>query len=321
MLFVSLTIKTQAQGKDVGSLTDFVQDELIHRVTCLEDPKAELKAIQALFESHQLTSKHYTAWLYSIRAQTTYRSYNESQFDFMERYESLDSIRWAIVNDSIKNKMTLEVLADFQRSIDTCIACQPLNRLLRLKFLNSIGRKNDSLFIGDLQCVKKNGYKETRNGPGLSINFSRGKMDLLGLEVSAFAYTSPGYRLRSEFPEKGKKPILESAVSTAAKLFILGYNQNLQLPGTHDFTFSVFHFTAPILLDLSKIGIMFGTPYQKASWFYRPEIGLGWRCFSVGYGYNYVFSKSDRKQANTNLFLLKLSYPIVKYSESRGIFD
>jgi hypothetical protein len=314
LLFL-FSIRLPAQGTDMQLFAEEKQEKLIEDVKRIKDADARLKAIDDLLSSHQITTKHYVSWLHAIRAQTTYKSYME--------HGGSDNTD---MQDKIRLNMIPAVLADYQIAVDSCSYCQPANRKLRHDFLESQKRQSDPLYQDDLVVLKAHGYKEDRDGMGLSLNFSQGKSSQIGLEISAISYYSPFYNLRTTDPADGKTRILDRYPTIGLELLILGYNQNLNLTQTHEFSFSFLRMNGPFLLDLTKFGFTNGPAYrvdnpthfpvppvyETKSGFYRPEIGFTWDWFSIGYAYNFESAQGDRKP-ETHLFFIKLAYPVLKY--------
>jgi hypothetical protein len=301
-VFFLLLAKVHAQDDYFQYLTDEIEYQLIETVSELKDPDLQLKEIDKLLKSQQISSAHNISSLYLLRAKTTYSLYMKHGGD-----DNLD------MEDKLRLYMLKDVLADYKKAIDLDAYYEPLSRKLRMDLLASQSKKNDLLYTGDLQYLKEHGYKEEREGLGLSVNFAHGKTNLLGAELALLSTFWPSYHLRNLNPEDGQIDKLDFEYPSAIQGLIWGYNQNLNSLGTHEFTFSLFHMTAPILLDFSKLGFTVSPLYHSASWFYRPEIGIGWNWIAIGYGYNFVFSKSDRKQADTHMFLIKFSYPLLKW--------
>lgn len=286
------------------------QENAIDQITRIKDGDAEIKAIDELLKSNLITWPHWQAWLYTERARATHSLYLNHGGD----------TNWD-ADDKLRLNMTQQVLADYQKAIDLDEFCQPYIRTQRLDFLKEVGKKGNSLYIQDLNYLKQHGYKQDWDGMGLSVNYTRGKTDQLGIGISAISNYQPFYRLRNVDPTDSIRRVVDSNTPTGISAFTLGYNQNLTFARTHEFTFSVLQVTAPLLIDITKLGFTSSPAYTSASWFYRPEIGFGWNWISLGYGYNFVFSKSDRKQSETHLFLIKLSYPIVKYNDDTSNAD
>jgi hypothetical protein len=302
-LLVIFITNGQAQATDSLHLSRKAQEKLIDKAVRIKDDDTALKAIDELFKSNQITDKCSLSELYAARAETIYESYwnhGGSSNDDME--------------DKVRLNMIPLVLADFQKAIDADPRCKPINCKLRMEFLSTQGRETDPLYIQDLAYLKEHGYKEDVFSLGLSAGYTRGKSDMLGLELAAMSILSPSCNLRNTDPDNGKKVFLGHYHSMGAKFLILGYNQNLNLPSTHEFTISPLQWANPVLIDITKIGYTASPLYKSNSWFYRPQIGIGWNWISVGYAYNFVFSKSDRSQADTHMIFIKLSYPLLKYN-------
>jgi hypothetical protein len=92
----------------------------------------------------------------------------------------------------------------------------------------------------------------------------------------------------------------------------LAYSRKLDR-NLNDISFSVFQLNAPIVLNLTTIGVQFGkdTEGEKITprWYYRPEIGFGIGHLSLSAGYDLFFRKSARKASDQ--FFVQLRYAFI----------
>ncbi|HWY33150.1 MAG TPA: hypothetical protein VNX68_00805, partial [Nitrosopumilaceae archaeon] len=260
-----------------------------------------LRAINNLLDSKKITYIKYIAGLYAARAAV-----------YEEKYDKEFEIEYKLLEDTMENFYIKSVLRDYKISIDTCVFCEPLHRLGRKEFLES-SAVNDSMFLDDRSYLKKHGFKEEREGLVVGINYFKGKSDWAGIEVAGSGILMPRYVLRNIDPVDGKKKkVDDQPIPFAGNAFTLGFNQNLN-QRAHEFTFSLLQITSPFIINIAKFGLIQSPLTPKGSWFYRPEVGIGWGWISAGYSYNFVFSKSDRNQFEKHLFIVKLNYPIINY--------
>ncbi len=300
LLFSVITLRMCAQGTTPLSIED--QNKLIHEVSSIGDADAKLKAIDELIRSGKLTFDGQIASLYSGRAQTLWEVYELHEADSKEGAE-------------LAEQMAIDsVLAYYKKAIDACVFCQPVHRQERAQFLHDVDKEYNSPYAEDMTFAKDHGYKETQQGFLLGVNYMGGKSDWFGVTVSPFGQIAPRYKIMNTDPADGKvKMVDRNLVPVSLNLFPFEYNQNLNQPTSHELSLSLFQMTSPLLINVTKLGFTQSFETPKPSWFYRPEIGIGWGFISVGYAYNFVFSKSDRHLMDTHMFVLKVSYPIVMY--------
>jgi hypothetical protein len=296
----SLLVWSNQEGVAFDSLSEKDVVHLLH-ISAETDLTARMKAVDSLLLPGKTKKTDQLAELYAIRAHTIYSVY------LKEHPQRLDDVD--------ERKVYARVLLNFKKSIDTNALCAPVHRVQRLQFLEEIGDKHEAPYKEDLKWLRAHGYREDRQGLNIGVGYEHGKHDLLGMDIAPFGMIMPRSFLRNTDSTGKKMPWVGNGgdVTTALAFFSLGYSQDLSHPSRHEYTCSLFRFTSPFLLCLSRFGFTQSSEYNKASWFYRPEAGLGYSFFSVGYAYNYVFSKSDRKQSDTHMLIIRISYPLVKY--------
>jgi hypothetical protein len=94
----------------------------------------------------------------------------------------------------------------------------------------------------------------------------------------------------------------------------LNYQQSLN-SDKKDYSFSIFNGAKIHLLsmNIAQFGWQTGSNFgDKARWFYRPEVGITYGCFTLRYGYNLMFNKSIRGFTEKNILTFKISYPLVR---------
>jgi len=304
LLLCMLINKIQAQGTTPLSLED--QNKLIAQVSHISDPAAKLKAIDSLISSGKLTSDGQIATIYSGRAQTLWAVFQE-RVD-LDNSEDLEVA---------KQKTIENVLADYKKAIDACAFCQPAHRQERAEFLKDADLENNPLYDADMKYVKDHGFKETESGFVIGFNYMGGKSGWFGAMISPFGYFDPRYKITNTDPADGKlKTVSSNPVPTSVNYLTIEYNQNLDQPAAHEMSFSPFQMTSPFLINPAKFGFTQSYTITKPSWFYRPELGIGWGYISVAYAYNFVFSKSDRHELDTNMLIVRFTYPIVPYKST-----
>jgi hypothetical protein len=304
-LLLFFLILAQAHSQVSSPLTLEEQNSLIHKVSAIKDADEKLKAIDDLMHSGKLTTNGQIASLYSGRAETLWEVYLKHMGD-----EGIDEI-------GVKQQAIDSVLVYYKKAIDACVFCQPTYKADRAEFLKNQELANTNpLYLEDMKCAKDHGFKETEQGFTLGLNYMGGKSDFAGFMVSPWGQVIPRYKVMNTDPEDGKlKVIDENRLPYSMNILAFEYNRNLDQPTSREFTFSLFQMTSPLLINFTKFGFTQSFTLPIPSWFYRPEIGIGWSFISVGYAYNFVFSKSDRSQLNSHMFLLRLCYPIVMYNK------
>jgi hypothetical protein len=294
-------ILAQAHGQVSTPLSVEEQNSLLQKVSSVKNPDDRLKAIDELIRSGQLTLDGQLAAVYSGRAKTMWEAYlnhTETSDPPEKRLQVIDT-----------------VLLYYKKAIDACVFCQPVHRQERAEFLKDVDLANTNpLYLQDIDFAKAHGYKETEKGFVLGLNYMGGKSDFAGIMVSPWGQVIPRYKVMSTDPADGKLKIVDqSLLPVSINILAFEYNRNLDQPTSREFTLSLFQSTSPLLINVTKFGFTKSVTLSKPSWFYRPEIGIGWSFISVGYAYNFVFSKSDRSQLNTHMVVARLCYPIVMY--------
>jgi hypothetical protein len=100
-------------------------------------------------------------------------------------------------------------------------------------------------------------------------------------------------------------------------LISFSWQHNLNT-STNDISFDLLKFDhlGFFNLNITQFGFHQGLPgVDGVKWFYRPEIGLSYGPFSVGYAYNLTFKKDVRYLTEKNMFIAKLAYPLIRISK------
>ena len=100
-------------------------------------------------------------------------------------------------------------------------------------------------------------------------------------------------------------------------IFTVSFQHNLNTR-SNDISFDAIDFTINndiINLNLTQFGFHQGLPgVEGVKWFYRPEIGLAYGPFYLGYAYNLTFNKDSRSLTEKNMLVVKFSYPLIRIS-------
>jgi len=300
-----LCMMSQAYSQETTPLSLTEQNALLEKATVVRNPDERLKAIDELIRSGKLSSNGQIASAYSGRAKAlwdVYQKHSDASEPPEKRLQVIDS-----------------VLLCYKKAIDACVYCQPVHRQERAEFLKEAEIANTNpLYLQDMDFAKAHGFKETEHGFVLGVNYMGGKSDFAGVMVSPYGVVMPRYKVLSTDPEDGKiKVVDQNNWPSSFNLCSFEYNRNLDQPTAREFAFSLFQQTSPLLINVTKFGFTQSVTLTKPSWFYRPEIGIGWSFISVGYAYNFVFSKSDRSQLDTHMVVFRFCYPIVMYTGSK----
>ncbi len=88
------------------------------------------------------------------------------------------------------------------------------------------------------------------------------------------------------------------------------YNPKQQL---HEASLSLLQMDAPIFINFTKFGFIRKTGYAGNTYYYRPEIGIGYKHFSLIYGKSFFWNKQTWETPSSNR--ISIAYlPIVKKS-------
>ncbi|MHB8261204.1 MAG: hypothetical protein ACYDEC_13110 [Bacteroidia bacterium] len=265
----------------------------------LKDINEELKAIENLIRTNKITCPENLAELYCSRADVNRVIYADS----IDIYNFL-------TGDTTANSIINHILDDYKKAIEIYPLNEPVYRAQRWQFLDEEVKMYSPLKEEDLEYLKKHGLKEERTGVVPGINFMQGKNSWVGAEFSAIGFITPSYVLKNQDPADGiTKKVDSRTVPVALAMISFGFNKCVQ-NAAHEFTVSAIRLTAPFYIDITKFGFAQNSFSDKPLWFYRPEIGIGNTFLSVGYGYNLLFTKSERRNWEKSLFIIKVCYPI-----------
>ena len=283
-------------------LTDTDQKNIIKKVKKINEDDEKIKTIEHLLASKKITNPECLADLYCERAYAYWIKYED---DSLSNYNYLSG-------DKTGSTIIQHVLDDLSLAIETYPLNEPKYRNDRMDFLEAIN-EDHPLLEEDKAYLKKHGYKEDIFGLALAANYMHGKNDWIGGELPIFEALTTSYVLKNKDTLTGKiKKVTSRNFPVGLEMLTLGFNKSLQ-NSAHEFTISAIRLSAPIYLEVTKFGFETGLNTTHGLWFYRPEIGIGNSFISIGYAYNLMFNKSERNNWEKSLFVIKLSYPIVKY--------
>ena len=148
------------------------------------------------------------------------------------------------------------------------------------------------------------------NGINTGVIYSFGQDSWIGAELGIdFCNTNKLLQRRNAFG---------NLVRNRGSLLSFSFQHNLNT-GSNDFSFDLIKLRETawmhLNLNITQFGFHQGLPdVEGVKWFYRPEIGFSYGPFSVSYAYNLTFNKGTRYLTEKNMFVAKLSYPLVRIS-------
>jgi hypothetical protein len=283
-------------------LSDTAQKKILKKVENISNIEEKFKTVENLIASKKITNKECLADLYCERAYTYWVKYESDSLDL---YNYLNG-------DKTGSTIIKHILDDLRLAVKTYPLNEPKYRHDRLDFLEAFN-EDHPLVEQDKVYLKQHGYKEDVFGLSPAVNYIYGKNSWLGVELSAFEALTRSFVLKNKDTLDGKmKKVNTRGFPFAMEILTIGYNQSL-VNSAHEFTISGIRFTAPVYIEVTKFGFERGLNATHGLWFYRPEIGIGNSFISIGYAYNLMFNKSVRNNWEKSLFVIKLSYPIIKY--------
>ena len=138
----------------------------------------------------------------------------------------------------------------------------------------------------DLNLLSSHGYKKDRFGMAASLSVRYDGSFWLGFDFALFSgYTSP-YTLK----DGHGSTIAKRKYTLSASAFVLGYSHNLESSAS-DFNFSLIRIEAPLFIDILNVGYI--RTMGNNSWYYRPQLGLGYYWFQLSAGYNIFFRNNS----------------------------
>jgi hypothetical protein len=158
----------------------------------------------------------------------------------------------------------------------------------------------------DKEEIFSKGYKKSKEGPGINIQYIYSSRNFFGIEYTLKAFHEPSYTIK-EKNSNSSKFIKKCAnhLDFMASFVSFGINYNPKDKHTQ-VVINPFSLNAPLLVKPLQIGIEFSP--QKNVFFYRPEVGLGYKGLSLLMGYNLVFRKELRLLMDKWVFTTGFAY-------------
>lgn len=157
-------------------------------------------------------------------------------------------------------------------------------KLLRYETLSLLKPSYDDI-SSDKQELERHGFKDLEIG--LSIHaVSKYDSDFwVGAEASLVNARQLPHSVTDGYGTTIKTQKRRFSMSALT----VSYLRNLELNAS-EFKFSLLRMESPFYIDLTQFGNI-KTDFRR-HWFYRPQLGLGYRNFSISYGYNIFFKNS-----------------------------
>lgn len=207
-----------------------------------------------------------------------------------------------------KEPFMKELTVLMQQMIDTCEYCKLHSMAGRYEFLKKyeIGaelRKKDSMAIFPA------GYKPEIDGSMLGVRLSQGKDTWIGGEFAVKSFFQPRYRLKKWDKTHTTYEVVETKTSFAMSILSIAYAYNWNKK-VHDLSFNFLQITSPLVLKPIQFGMQKQVGIQEPfEPYYRPEIGFGFGRLSASAGYNIMFRKEARANAEKWMFNLNFIFP------------
>ena len=231
-------------------------------------------------------------------------SYSEKASILQFIYE--DEINKFKDGDTSKVKIINQILDSYKIAIDTWGRCKLHRKVDRMNFLEEIN-DTGNLYENDLEELKAAGYKKDFTSLDFGIDLKKGKNNWIGGELNIINYNGARWKLNKNDSISNKYHIPYSLP------FVLGfinisYSRNINI-NEYDFALSLIQMRCPVFINVTKFG--FQKSNEKKHWYYRPEVGIGWKWVSIYYSYNLMLKKSLRPISEKHLINLKILLPII----------
>lgn len=207
-----------------------------------------------------------------------------------------------------KEPFMKELTVLMQQMIDTCEYCKLHSMAGRYEFLKKydIGKK---LRKQDSMVIFPAGFKPEIDGSMLGVRISQGKDTWIGGEFAVKSFFQPRYRFKKWDKTHTTYKVADTKSSFAASLLSIAYAYNWNKK-IHDLSFNLMQFTSPLVLKPLQFGMQKQVGIQEPfEPYYRPEVGLGFGRLSASAGYNIMFRKSARENAEKWMFNLNFIFP------------
>jgi len=154
----------------------------------------------------------------------------------------------------------------------------------------------------DLELAKQIGFEEDKIGIGLTATIHSGDGLLFGMEILLPGFTIGPYKIQDE------EGIIDSKwLSIGMATFAIGYSTSFEEERVSELRGSLLKLFAPIYVDVTQFGVRWNSTGSR--WFYRPELGIGYRGLSFSAGINLWLNK--RPELDFNRFVTSLRYSFV----------
>lgn len=153
----------------------------------------------------------------------------------------------------------------------------------------------------DKEELKRHNFKDFNKGSSIQLA-SKYDGDLwLGVEASVGGALQLPYQLKDGYGAT----IANSKLSVSLSGLTFSYLRNIEVKAS-EFKFALMTIEAPVYIDITQIGFI--STEGKSHWFYRPQLGFGYRRFSLSYGYNIFFKSSPATLDNKHSINFKTKF-------------
>jgi hypothetical protein len=154
----------------------------------------------------------------------------------------------------------------------------------------------------DLEIAKQLGFKEDKIGMGLAPTIQSGDGLLIGLEVLLPGLFQGAYKIQDE-----EKIIDRKWLSYGMAALVIGYATSFEEDRVSEWRGSLLKLYAPIYIDVTQFGVRWNSAGSR--WFYRPELGIGYKGLSLSAGINLWLNK--KPELEFNRFVTSIRYSFV----------
>lgn len=253
-----------------------------------------IDSLQQVLNSNKITDPGLYAYAHSLKAELLSKMYCHPNDKVAK-------------NGRIDSKIVSEILESYKIAIDSAEVCKLPYQANRMKFLKNIN-DTTAVYKSDFKALKEKGYQQEYGSLDFGINYMRGKVNWLGGDVSLITFNGERWKSKTE----ADKNFIPKDVPVKMGFLNVSYLRNLT-NSDYDLSFSLLQLTSPFVLNITKFGYLKSEDTGLKYWYYRPEIGVGWGCFSIYYSYNFKLTNDSPPVSEKHLLNLRIAVPIVKW--------
>jgi len=301
LLIIVFPFYLHSQTNEFSSFS--TQSDLIEKAKKESDQKGKFDPIEELIKSNQITIKEqYQSLIITATERFSYLYDN--------RYASFwgDTLLLRKFADSVLKKMdTIYNISPCESKARVKYAQYNFLKTLLNEYGDLLNKDLTRLYNESLTYIEDKGFIPEKDGIAIAIIGSAGKSNWIGTE---FSFVSHKFEIiKFKYSCEGKEGKYKDGGLYFGSAFTIGYSRNLNT-SVNDFSFSLIDMYTIIAITPTKFGYQFGGDLPKASFYYRPGIGLCYKNISLMYSYNFEFSKITRSVAEKSILTLKLYFNI-----------